>query len=103
MSFEGPENPLFLCGHSAEEVLQLGYEFYFRNVPEKTLALPPMRFDFMAQLLPAEKKTLQYHSMTFTRSVKKVCILINHKLTPLFNRWQNVEGHGIAVSSPGGW
>lgn len=40
MSFEYVSvNPLFLCGYSAEEVLQMGYEFYFRHVPEKDLEL----------------------------------------------------------------
>ncbi len=89
MSFEYvSENPLFLCGHSAEEVLQLGYEFYFRNVPEKDLALLTLvnevGFDFYAQLLPAERKlysiTYDFHLV----SKEGRYILINHKLTPLF-------------------
>src|SRR5215207_388616 len=32
-------NPLFLCGFSAEEVLEMGYEFYFNNVPKEDLEL----------------------------------------------------------------
>ena len=32
-------NPLFLCGYSPEEVLEMSYEFYFKNVPEEDLAL----------------------------------------------------------------
>ena len=27
------DNPLFLCGHTAEEVRQMGYGFYINNVP----------------------------------------------------------------------
>lgn len=89
MSFEYvSENPLFLCGHSAEEVLQLGYEFYFRNVPEKDLALLTLvnevGFDFYAQLPSAERKlysiTYDFHLV----SKEGRHILINHKLTPLF-------------------
>ena len=33
------ENPLFLCGHSAEEVQQMGYAFYFKYVTEPDLNL----------------------------------------------------------------
>ena len=28
------DNPLFLCGHTADEVRQLGYGFYLSHVPE---------------------------------------------------------------------
>lgn len=89
MSFEYvSENPLFLCGHSAEEVLQLGYEFYFRNVPEKDLALLTLinevGFDFYAQL-PADERKLYSITYDFHLVSKEGRdILINHKLTPLF-------------------
>ncbi|MCD8305291.1 MAG: hypothetical protein LUC49_01315 [Prevotella sp.] len=29
------DNPLFLCGHTAKEVKELGYEFYLRHIPER--------------------------------------------------------------------
>ncbi len=29
------DNPLFLCGHTAEEVRGWGYRFYLKHVPEK--------------------------------------------------------------------
>lgn len=29
------ENPLFLCGHTAEEVKEMGYSFYLQHVPEE--------------------------------------------------------------------
>jgi hypothetical protein len=28
------DTPLFLCGHSANEVKELGYQFYLQHVPE---------------------------------------------------------------------
>ena len=35
MTFEYvSENPLFLCGYTSDEVMALGYEFYFKNVTE---------------------------------------------------------------------
>ncbi|MBT2563070.1 helix-turn-helix transcriptional regulator [Pedobacter sp. ISL-68] len=89
MAFEYvSENPIFLCGYSPEEVLGLGYEFYFKNVPEKDLALLSLinetGFDFFAKLPDEEKK---YYSITYdfhliNREGKPT--LINHKLTPLF-------------------
>lgn len=29
------DNPLFLCGHTSEEVRDMGYLFYIQHVPEK--------------------------------------------------------------------
>jgi len=82
------ENPLFLCGYSSEEVLQMGYEFYFKNVPEKDLELLSLineaGFDFFAKLSSEERKqySITYDFHLVNRDGKQ--ILINHKLTPLF-------------------
>ena len=89
MTFEYvSENPLFLSGYSAEEVLNLGYEFYFKNVPEDDLKLLHLineaGFDFFEKLPGEEKK--QY-SITYDFHLRKKdgkLVLINHKLTPLF-------------------
>ncbi len=88
MTFEYvSENPLFLCGHSSEEVMKLGYDFYFKNVPENDLALLNIineaGFDFFKDL-PGDEKIL--YSITYDFHLlntdgKKT--LINHKLTPL--------------------
>ncbi|MBO9675371.1 MAG: helix-turn-helix transcriptional regulator [Sphingobacteriaceae bacterium] len=89
MAFEYvSENPLFLCGYSPEEVLGLGYEFYFKNVPEKDLILLSLineaGFDFFAKLSDGEKKhysiTYDFHLINQEGKPR----LINHKLTPLF-------------------
>lgn len=89
MTFEYvSENPLFLCGYSADEVLHLGYEFYFRNVPEMDLTLLNLineaGFDFFNRLPREEKKqySITYDFHLLNRDGKH--ILINHKLTPLF-------------------
>ncbi|ARS38218.1 helix-turn-helix transcriptional regulator [Sphingobacteriaceae bacterium GW460-11-11-14-LB5] len=89
MAFEYvSENPLFLGGYSPEEVLGLGYEFYFKNVPEKDLTLLSLineaGFDFFAKLPGGEKK---HYSITYDFHLKNQegkSTLINHKLTPLF-------------------
>ncbi|MDF2191256.1 helix-turn-helix transcriptional regulator [Paraflavitalea sp. CAU 1676] len=89
MSFEYvSDNPLFLCGYSAAEVLQLGYEFYFRQVPAQDLELLSQLneagFDFYAQL-PVNERTLYSITYDFHLTHKNgKQILINHKLTPLF-------------------
>ncbi|QNR84968.1 helix-turn-helix transcriptional regulator [Pedobacter riviphilus] len=89
MAFEYvSENPLFLCGYSPNEVLDLGYEFYFKNVPEKDLALLSLineaGFDFFAKLPDGEKKhySITYDFHLINQEGKPT--LINHKLTPLF-------------------
>lgn len=89
MAFEYvSENPLFLCGYSPEEVLNLGYAFYFKNVLEKDLELLNLineaGFDFFKKLPGDEKK--QYSITYDFHLVNKdgEHILINHKLSPLF-------------------
>lgn len=89
MAFEYvSENPLFLCGYSSEEVLAMGYDFYFKNVPEKDLELlnqiNEAGFDFFKKLPGNTKKlySITYDFHLVNQDGKH--ILINHKLTPLF-------------------
>jgi len=81
------ENPLFLCGKTAKQVLAAGYQFYMENVPEKDLQLLLEINDagnkFFSKLPIAEK--LDY-SISYDFRLKQPnghLILINHKLTPL--------------------
>ncbi|WP_158824847.1 response regulator transcription factor [Mucilaginibacter lacusdianchii] len=81
------ENPLFLCGYSVEEVLLMGYDFYFKNVPETDLQLLTTinnaGFDFYDKLPPADR---MLYSITYDfhlNSKDGRQLLINHKLTPL--------------------
>lgn len=89
MSFEYvSQNPLFLCGYSTEEVLNMGYEFYSRNVPEQDLKLLALineaGFDFFHALQDEEKRlySITYDFHLVNKEGKLV--LVNHKLTPLF-------------------
>jgi DNA-binding CsgD family transcriptional regulator len=89
MAFEYvSENPLFLCGYPPEEVLNLGYEFYFKNVPEKDLVLLNLineaGFDFFAKLPGEEKKQYSISYDFHLINLDGKPMLINHKLTPLF-------------------
>lgn len=81
-------NPLFLCGHSAQEVLEMGYDFYFKHVPEEDLNLllriNTIGFDFYEQIPRHDRKeyTISYDFLLKTDAGKK--LLINQKLTPIF-------------------
>lgn len=81
------DNPLFLCGHSAEEVLQLGYEFYFKHVPAADLQLLALineaGFDFFERQPEGERKqfSISYDFHLVQPDGKP--LLISHKLTPL--------------------
>lgn len=79
-------NPLFLCGHTAKEVQQLGYMFYLHHVPEQEqIMLTEINragFDFYNQIPIAERAnyTISYNFHLLNGKKK---ILINHKLTPV--------------------
>ena len=80
-------NPLFLCGMSAKEVREMGYEFYINQVPESNLPLllEINRAGFLfAQNVPAENR-LEY-TLSYDFQIKQPTgkdLLINHKITPL--------------------
>lgn len=82
-------NPLFLCGYSSEEVLGMGYDFYFNNVPKQDLELLSLinnlGFDFYDKLPATDERKLYSISYDFHLKGKyDKSVLINHKLTPLF-------------------
>ncbi len=82
------DNPLFLCGHSNQEVMEMGYGFYFKHVPaedlELLLKINTIGFDFYEQIPITDRKefTISYDFLLKTDDGKPV--LINQKLTPLF-------------------
>lgn len=82
------DNPLFLCGHSSAEVEAMGYDFYFKYVPEEDLQLlltiNTAGFEFYERLPIEERKeyTIAYDFHLITDEGK--CILIHQKLTPLY-------------------
>ncbi|AXT63079.1 LuxR family transcriptional regulator [Aquimarina sp. AD10] len=82
------DNPLFLCGHTAQEVKEMGYAFYFKYVikPDLDLLLKinTVGFDFFDKIPLEERKnhTISYDYCLKNQEGKK--ILINQKLTPLF-------------------
>ena len=81
-------NPLFLCGNTAEEVKKMGYDFYFKHVPEKDIELlvkiNRIGFEFYDKIPLSDRKnyTISYDFQLLNNEKKSV--LINQKLTPLF-------------------
>lgn len=82
------ENPLFLCGHTAKEVKELGYAFYFKYVTKDDLDLllkiNTIGFDFY-QNIPVKERI--HHTISYDFRLKNPegkTFLINQKLTPVF-------------------
>lgn len=81
-------NPLFLCGYTQEEVLNLGYEFYPLCVPPDDLKLlfilNEAGFDFFYKH-PADRREKAVISYDFRLKHKEnsSLIMVNHKLCPL--------------------
>lgn len=81
------DNPLFLCGYTAEKVKQLGYLFYFKQVPKEDLELllkiNEAGFKFYEKI-PSDEKLLYTISYDFhLRHPHDKLVLVNHKLTPV--------------------
>lgn len=80
------DNPLFLCGFSAEEVKALGYGFYATCVPkdelEMLLKINTLGFRFFNRQPVEEREffTISYDFHIVNNGDK---VLVNHKLTPL--------------------
>ncbi len=81
-------NPLFLCGHTPEEVAEMGYSFYFKYVPQEDmdllLKINNVGFDFYDKLLMEERLfyTISYDFHLKNKEGKT--ILVNQKLTPIY-------------------
>ncbi|NAW50232.1 helix-turn-helix transcriptional regulator [Elizabethkingia argentiflava] len=82
------ENPLFLCGLSVQEVLEMGFDFYSRNVlpedQELLFKIKTIGLDFYHKL-PLSGRTSYTISYDFHLvNQDKTPILIIYKLTPLY-------------------
>lgn len=82
------DNPLFLCGHSAEEVKQMGYDFYLQNVTQQDLELlieiNKIGFDFYDRIQIKDRKDYSITYDFHLKNQEERNILVHHKLTPLF-------------------
>lgn len=82
------DNPLFLCGHSAEEIQEMGYVYYFKYVTKPDLNLlvkiNDIGFDFYEKIPLQERKEYTISYDFHIQNQEGKTILINQKLTPLF-------------------
>ena len=97
------DNPLFLCGNTAEEVKEMGYAFYFKHVTEEDLNLllkiNEIGFEFYDKV-PQEKRkdyTISYDFHLINKEGEKT--LINQKMTPLFLTEEGKLWKAIAIVS----
>ncbi|OSY86825.1 LuxR family transcriptional regulator [Tenacibaculum holothuriorum] len=82
------EHPLFLCGNTAKEVKEMGYNFYLKHVTKEDIQLlfkiQKIAFDFY-ETIPRKERidySISYDFHLINKEGKK--ILVNRKLTPLF-------------------
>jgi DNA-binding CsgD family transcriptional regulator len=97
------DNPLFLCGNTAQEVKKMGYAFYFKHVIKEDLDLllkiNTIGFEYYEKV-PAEKRkdyTISYDFHLINTKGQKT--LINHKMTPLFLTSEGKLWKAIAMVS----
>ena len=80
------DNPLFLCGHTAAEIKELGYRYYIDFVSEEEqmmlMEINRAGFDFFNKI-PINERIKHTISYNFHLVNKKRKALINHKLTPI--------------------
>lgn len=97
------DNPLFLCGNTAEEVKKMGYAFYFKHVVESDLELllkiNTIGFEYYERVPVEERKnyTISYDFHLINKAGEKT--LINHKMTPLFLTAEGKLWKAIAIIS----
>lgn len=82
------DNPLFLCGHTASEVQEMGYAFYFKYVITEDLNLllkiNEAGFEFYERIPLEERKNYTISYDYHLKNQEGKTILINQKLTPMF-------------------
>lgn len=82
------ENPLFLCGHTAEDFRINGYSILEQHISEveqtRLLEINSQAFQFFEKYISLEDKSKCYFTYDFHLTlVGKRNVLINHKLTPI--------------------
>lgn len=86
-------NPLFLCGHSWEEVKELGYRFFTNHVPlaeqEMLREVRQSSINFINKF-PVTERPLYTLFLDFHLLSDKKKVLVHHKFTPLL---LTKEGH----------
>lgn len=77
---------MFLCGLTPEQMMEMGYRFYFRYVPqdEQSLLLSINRAGFaFYNTIPVEDRKDWYIQYDFHIINEGHRVLVNHKMTPI--------------------
>jgi len=79
-------NPLFLCGHTVEQVLSLGYNFFSKVIHPDDLLLLMEALDVIRQRMSDmnDLGALDYFSFTVRMKHQSRHMMIYHKLRPVF-------------------
>jgi DNA-binding CsgD family transcriptional regulator len=97
-------NPLFLSGYTSDEVLEMGYDFYLKTLPQADLELlgeiNMAGFDFFDKLPNNEDRKLYSISYDFHLKGKyEKPVLVNQKLTPIFLNEKGMLWKSLCVVS----
>ena len=110
------DNPLFLCGHTADEVRQMGYGFYLSHVPEDEV---PMLTElnrsgfraFYDELVENRRQCMMSYDFHITHGERLRVgdqrsgirlLLVNHKITPLAMTTEGRVWLALALAPQGG-
>lgn len=82
------ENPMFLCGHSAKEIMEMGFSFYSRYLTKNDLDLlfkiNTIGFDFYDRIPIEERKDYSLSYDIHIKNQEATHLLINQKVTPIY-------------------
>jgi len=94
-------NDFFLCGHSVENALLLGYDFYPKVIHTKDLTLLADMHIAILQRLHSIDRPDQINYFSFSVRIKSVAgyIMVIHKLKPIFTDGQLRFGLCLLTSS----
>lgn len=96
-------NPLFLNGHTVDEVIEMGYEFYFKYVPPEDLELlfkvNAVGFAYYETIPLCDRKkySISYDFHLIAEGGRRV--LIRQKLTPIFLNQEGKVWKSICIVS----
>jgi DNA-binding NarL/FixJ family response regulator len=86
---------LFLCGHSQEEVMRSGYDFYSKIIHPDDLSLLKTMYHIINLYILEQKESINYFSFTvrlknYLQENQFDYFMVYHKLKPIYNQESNL-------------
>ncbi|WP_353103571.1 helix-turn-helix transcriptional regulator [Myroides odoratus] len=82
------ENPLFLCGHTAEEVQEMGYDFYLNNITKSDLevfeTINTIGFEYYYRITNHHKTDYTISCDFHLKDQKGKTSLVHQKIIPIY-------------------